>query len=102
MAKAKDKSSLIKDISKRYKLTAREARDVFTSVGTFIKTINETKPDPRGLTPTVASRNANRAAASDVKKQVKEVISAAKSGKTGTTAAQSKAKRTVVPGVKRK
>lgn len=102
MAKPKDKKSIIQDITNRYSVTAREARDIVTAVGTYFKTVSNVKPDPRGITPTASSMRAIGAAGSDVKKQVKETISAAKSGKKGTTAAQSKIKRVVTSGTKRK
>ena len=102
MASPKDKKSMIQDITNRYSVTAREARDIVTAVGTYFKTVSNVKPDPRGITPTVSSTNAIKAAGSDVKKQIKETVSAAKSGKTGTTAAQSKTKRVVTPGTKRR
>ena len=101
MAKPKDSKSLIQDITNRYSVTAREARDIVTSVSTYFKTIKEVKPDKVGLTPTASSMRAIGAAGSDVKKQIKETITAAKSGKTGTTAAQSKVKRQVKPGTRR-
>jgi|1048.fasta_scaffold91629_2 hypothetical protein len=101
MAKPKDSKSLIQDITNRYSVTAREARDIVTSVSTYFKTIKEVKPDKVGLTPTASSMRAIGAAGSDVKKQIKETVTAAKSGKTGTTAAQSKVKRQVKPGTRR-
>jgi phosphotransferase system HPr-like phosphotransfer protein len=102
MAKPKDKSSLIQDITNRYSVTAREARDIVTSVGTFLKTVKNVKPSQGGGTPTAKSMRAINAAGSDVVKQIRETGSAATSGKTGTTAAQSKVKREVIPGTKRK
>jgi hypothetical protein len=101
VAKPKDSKSLIQDITNRYSVTAREARDIVTSVSTYFKTIKEVKPDKVGLTPTASSMRAIGAAGSDVKKQIKETVTAAKSGKTGTTAAQSKVKRQVKPGTRR-
>jgi hypothetical protein len=101
MAKPKDQKSLIQDITNRYTVTAREARDIVTSVGTFLKTVQNVKPSQGGGTPTVQSMNAIKAAGSDIKKQIKETGSAAISGKKGTTAAQSKVKREVVEGKKR-
>jgi hypothetical protein len=102
VAKPKDKTSLIQDITNRYTVTSREARDIVTAVGTYFKTLKDIKPDPVGLTPTSSSMRAIGSASSDVRKQIKETVSAAKSGKTGTTAAQSKTKREVTPGTKRK
>jgi hypothetical protein len=102
MAKPKNKSGLVKDITSRFNVTSREARDIVTSVGTYFKTLKDIKPDPVGLTPTSSSMRAIGAASSDVRKQIKETVSAAKSGKKGTTAAQSKMTRNVTPGTKRK
>jgi hypothetical protein len=34
MAKPKDKKSLIQDITNRYRVTAREARDIVTAIST--------------------------------------------------------------------
>ena len=101
MAKAKDKKSLIQDITNRYRVTAREARDIVTSVGTVIKTVANAKGSKNSVTYTGQSTRAINSAGSDLKKQVKETIKAATSGKTGTTAAQSKVKREVKPGTKR-
>lgn len=98
----KDQSSLIQDITNRYSVTAREARDIVTSVGTYFKTLSRVKPDPRGLTPTAQSMNALSKSSKDIKKQVKETFTAAKSGKTGTTAAKVVAPRQVKEGKKRK
>lgn len=101
MAKPKDEKSLIQDITNRYRVTAREARDIVTAVGTTIKTIGNAKGSKNSVTWTGESERAVRAAGSDLKKQVKETIKAATSGKSGTTAAQSKVKRQVTPGTKR-
>ena len=101
MAKPKDQASIIQDITKRYNVTAREARDIVTSVGTFFKTVKEMQPGKGGTGPTVKSVKAIKAAGSDVAKQIKETGMAAKSGTKGTTAAQTKVKREVKPGTKR-
>jgi hypothetical protein len=101
MAKPKDQKSLIQDITNRYTVTAREARDIVTSVGTFLKTVQNVKPSQGGGAPTSKSMRAINAAGSDIVKQIKETGSAAVSGKTGTTAAQSKVKREVTKGTKR-
>jgi hypothetical protein len=101
MAKPKDKNSLIQDITNRYRVTAREARDIVTSVGTVMKTVANAKGGQNSVTWTGQSQKAVNAAGSDLKKQVKETINAATSGKSGTTAAQSKVKREVKPGTKR-
>jgi hypothetical protein len=100
--KITNKNGLVKDITSRFNVTSREARDIVTSVGTYLKTLKDIKPDPVGLTPTSSSMRAIGAASSDVRKQIKETVTAAKSGKKGTTAAQSKVKRQVTSGKKRK
>jgi hypothetical protein len=35
MAKPKDKKSIIQDITNRYRVTAREARDIVTAINNF-------------------------------------------------------------------
>lgn len=100
--KTKTQDSIVQDITNRYSVTAREARDIVTSVGTFFKTVKEMKPGQGGTGPTAKSVRAIKAAGSDVAKQIKETGSAAKSGTKGTTAAQTKVKREVTPGTKRK
>jgi len=59
--------SLIQDVTNRYRVTAREARDIVTAAGTVAKTRN-----PKFV--------------GDVVKQVKEVKTAATTGRKGTTA----------------
>ena len=71
MAKAADKPNkvekLVQDVTNRYRVTAREARDIVTAAGTVAKTRN-----PKFV--------------GDVVKQVKEVKTAATTGRKGTTA----------------
>ena len=81
---------------------ARELRDVPTAAGTLAKTIQNVKPSQGGGTPTVQSQRAIGQAGSNLGKQIKEVGSALISGKSGTTSAQSKVKRVVTPGKKRR
>jgi len=81
---AKDKNGIIQDITNRYRVTAREARDIVTAVTTAAKAVavpgknygNLNKPKGK----TVAK------AAVDVAKQVGETARAAATGKKGTTA----------------
>jgi hypothetical protein len=80
----------------------RELRDIPTAAGTLAKTIQNVKPSQGGGTPTAKSQRAVNQAGSNVGKQIKEVGSAIISGKSGTTSAQSKIKREVIPGKKRK
>lgn len=74
---------LADSITQRYRVTAREARDIVTAVGTKISSssganINKKSTFKGGVdtTPT---------AGSNLKKQVKETITAAKTGKAGTS-----------------
>jgi hypothetical protein len=39
MAKPKDKKSVIQDITNRYRVTAREARDIVTAISTLGRTV---------------------------------------------------------------
>ena len=64
---------LIQDITNRFRVTAREARDIVTAVGTHTNSENKKQLN-------AANRN--------VVKQVKETASAAVSGKKGTTSDQ--------------
>jgi hypothetical protein len=89
-------------ITNYVKTVAREIRDVPTAVGTLAKTIKNVKPDPVAITPTAKSQRAINQAGSNLGKQLKEVGSAIVSGKSGTTSAQSKVKREVISGTKRK
>jgi hypothetical protein len=58
MAKPKDEKSLIQDITNRYRVTAREARDIVTSVGTVIKTVANAKASKNSVTYTGQSTRA--------------------------------------------
>ena len=69
MAKPKDKKSLVQDITNRYRVTAREARDIVTAVGTLLESPNVGKV---------------KQGASNLKKQIAEVGPATQ-GKKGTT-----------------
>ena len=79
MAKYVDKKSLAQDITNRYRVTAREARDIITAVGSLGKAsvLRET-----------GDTSAMKKAAKDVVKQVKETGKAAMTGKKGTSAAK--------------
>jgi hypothetical protein len=85
MAKYKDpnariknrQSDLIKNITSRYRVTAREARDIVTAVGTFGKTVKGSKTSGNEKAPVSAIKNLGR--------QVKETSRAAITGKSGTT-----------------
>ena len=69
---AKDKEGMIADITNRYRVTAREARDIVTAVSTAAS--KSGKFLGRGT------------AAKDIATQAKETVRAAATGKKGTTA----------------
>lgn len=81
MAKPKDKESLIQDITNRFRVTAREARDIVTAASNIARsTIATTQyPDKAGRKQVASSIK-------DLTKQVKETGKAAVTGKSGTTA----------------
>ncbi len=86
--KPKNKS-LVSKVAGRAKTTAREARDVVTSLGTVIATTKQLKPSAGGYGVTGASSRRQRQAISDLGKQIKETATAAKKGKSGTTSLKS-------------
>ena len=75
-------SKIVQDITNRYRVTAREARDIVTAVSTSGKALGKA----------MEKGNVNRAAQTarkstvDIAKQVGEVGKAAVTGKKGTTA----------------
>ena len=93
MAKPKDKASLIQDITNRFKVTSREARDIITAVGTL---------------STVSNKNQGSKANKNIVKQIKETAVAAATGKKGTSSDQATMKKfknkpnTYTSGTKRK
>ena len=99
MAKPKDKKSLIQDITNRYRVTAREARDIVTAVGTLGRTVVDKNIIPGGSSNSLAGKKMDtgasvsrksiiEAATRNLVKQTKETASAASSGKKGTTSAK--------------
>ena len=72
-SRSKAGASLVSEVAKRYKITAREARDIATALGTAAQSTR----NPNTL--------ANRSATKMVVKQVKEAAVAAATGKKGTT-----------------
>jgi hypothetical protein len=72
--------SLIQDVTNRYRVTAREARDIVTSVGSAAQAIRKSPQENMPVKKIVK----------DVAKQVKEVGTAAATGKKGTTAIEVK------------
>jgi hypothetical protein len=73
MKKAEAKANLIQDITNRFRVTAREARDIVTSVGTAMN---------------AEGKKQLNASNKNVVKQVKETAVAAVTGKKGTTSDQ--------------
>lgn len=92
MARKKAGSDQLKAVAKRFGITAREARDIATAVGTA--TQNLRNPNILGTKP--FSRKTGKAGAlrptagNVIKKQIKETVIAAKTGKKGTTSPQLK------------
>ena len=69
-AKASGMEKVIQDVTNRYRVTAREARDIATAIGTHLNASSQAQ---------AKKSNAN------LGKQIKEVGSALVSGKKGTT-----------------
>ena len=98
MAKAKDKKSMIQEITNRYRVTAREARDIVTAVGTLGRTVVDRNIVPGGSKNSLAGKNMDsgdqskkdkiEAATRNLVKQTRETASAAASGKRGTSSAK--------------
>lgn len=90
MAKKKKQLSPLEKVAKRYKITAREARDITTAIGNVVDSayqyaIQNYVNDHKGMR---SSPKVIKKAAKDVVKQVKETGRAATTGKKGTTAGQ--------------
>ena len=78
-------------VASRAKTTAREARDVVTAVGTSARSRLNTRSyrsASGGLKSTPTSKANTAAADKNLKKQLKETVKAATTGKKGTTSAQ--------------
>ena len=75
-ARKKSGASTVAAVAKRLGVTAREARDIATAVSTAVSSRN-------------VGGGGNKFAVKDIKTQIKEVGTAALTGKKGTTAAQS-------------
>jgi hypothetical protein len=99
MAKPKDKKSLIADITNRYRVTAREARDIVTAISTTARAFtgagDPDKTDDRvgvfkkgSRVGTVTKGDAKSLAVKNLAKQVGEVYTAATKGKSGTKSAK--------------
>lgn len=90
--------NIAEDITNRYRVTAREARDIVTAVTTAVQATGSKK---------VRSPQTMKDAAMDVKKQIKETVKAAATGKKGTTPAKvtdnsGDVRYQVTPGSKRR
>jgi hypothetical protein len=72
----------IADVAKRFGITAREARDIATAVGTAAQGLRN--PNYLG-TASAVGKKTRPTAGSVIKKQVKETVTAARTGKKGTT-----------------
>ena len=98
-----NKQSIVDDITKRFRVTAREARDIVTAVSTAARTVTDKKV--RDIGPVRVEKRGKRVAGSgeapfgselrakaarNVAKQVGEVYTAATKGKSGTKSAQIK------------
>jgi hypothetical protein len=99
MAKPKDKKSLIADITNRYRVTAREARDIVTAISTTARAFtgagDPDKTDDRvgvfkkgSRVGTVTRGDAKSLTVKNLAKQVGEVYTAATKGKSGTKSAK--------------
>lgn len=77
------KKNALDAIMKRYKITAREARDIATAVGTLGASV---KKDVSNAKKYGTGAFFIPSAAKDVKKQVGEAAKAATTGKKGTSA----------------
>ena len=77
---AKDKKNLIQDITNRYRVTAREARDIVTAVSNAASVAYSNAGQRTAAGPQTGRM------VKDIAKQVKETAVAARTGKKGTTA----------------
>jgi hypothetical protein len=85
---AKKKMSPLDKVAKRYKITAREARDIATAVGTLGRAVVD--KNVIGIGGRSGSKGKVEASVRGVVKQVRETGRAAVTGKRGTTAAKIK------------
>jgi hypothetical protein len=90
---------VIQDITNRYRVTAREARDIVTAVGTLGRAVVDKNIIPGGSNNSLAGKKIDtgdsvsrksiiEAATRNLVKQTKETGSAASKGKKGTTSAK--------------
>jgi hypothetical protein len=100
MAKPKDKKSVIQDITNRYRVTAREARDIVTAVSTLGRTVvdkninrtgvSEVTKKGKSVSPRINASETRAAGVRNLAKQVGEVYTAATKGKSGTKSGEIK------------
>tara|TARA_R110000822_G_C14866285_1_gene444730 strand:- start:79 stop:459 length:381 start_codon:yes stop_codon:yes gene_type:complete len=100
MVKPKDKASLIQSITNRYRVTAREARDIITAVSTTARTVADPNVRNGGVSAVtkkgkiVGSRKTSSEVTAksgrNIAKQIGEVYTAATTGKSGTKSAKIK------------
>jgi hypothetical protein len=84
MAKPKDKESVIQDITNRFRVTAREARDIVTAIGNVGAVIkDESKTGASG-----GVKKQIGSSIKEIKKQAGETVKAATTGKKGTPSKQ--------------
>ena len=102
MAAKKNKQSIVDDITKRFRVTAREARDIVTAVSTAARTVTDSNVRGRALDVTKRNKpvgttysgsDTRAKAARNLAKQVGEVYTAATKGKSGTKSAQIKSRK---------
>jgi ERCC4-type nuclease len=75
---------LIQDVTNRYRVTAREARDIITAVGTVANLATNKKSKTNEIMGVSRTKEV-RKAVGNVAKQISETAKAAKTGKSGTT-----------------
>jgi hypothetical protein len=96
---AKKKMSPLDKVAKRYKITAREARDIATAVTTLGKAA--VTPSSRYGSRVKGKKATIVKTAGDIAKQVGETYTAATKGKKGTTAIQLKTRTRAASGLPR-
>jgi cytochrome c peroxidase len=84
-ARKKSGASTVAAVAKRFGVTAREARDIATALGTY----GTLKFDPDSKYDRYSTQKIEKAkAVKDIKKQISETVTAAKTGKKGTSSGQ--------------
>ena len=81
-ARSKAGASTVAAVAKRFGVTAREARDIATAIGTY----GTLKFDPDSKYDRYSTQKIEKAkAVKNIKKQISETVTAAKTGKKGTS-----------------